>query len=236
MSYNRLGLIGARGFCQEKEMSDDQKKTAIKEFNFKKGILVATLSGIMSACFAFALQAGKGINDASLAAGTNKIWTGLPALVVVLLGGFTTNFIWCVMLNIKNKTGYQYVASHAREEHARQSNANVGEFSRTEAVEMNDVVDLKIPVFEQLSFFPALAGTCWVLSFFILHDGRDTDGKIRFRLLDVAHGEHHHFQHDVGMDFARVERIEQKGAFCLTGGAITTLILSPQSSLASAPI
>ena len=38
------------------------------------------------------------------------IWTGLPKLVVVLLGGFTTNFIWCVLLNIKNRTGYQYLA------------------------------------------------------------------------------------------------------------------------------
>ena len=39
-------------------------------------------------------------------------------LVVVLLGGFTTNFIWCVILNIKNRTGYQYVAAQVRPEHA----------------------------------------------------------------------------------------------------------------------
>ena len=96
------------GFTKEREMPEEEKKV-IKEFNFKKGIWVATFSGIMSACFAFALQAGKGINDASLAAGTNKIWTGLPALVVLLLGGFTTNFIWCVLLNFKNRTGYQYL-------------------------------------------------------------------------------------------------------------------------------
>ena len=81
----------------------------------------------MSACFAFALQAGKDINAASLAAGTNKIWTGLPALPVLLLGGFTTNFIWCVLLNIKNKSGYQYFASHVKQEHAHHGGTGSGE-------------------------------------------------------------------------------------------------------------
>jgi len=74
-------------------------------------IMVAVFSGIMSACFAFALTAGNPINDASLAAGTNPVFQGLPRLIVVLLGGFTTNFIWCVMLNVKNRTGYQYFQS-----------------------------------------------------------------------------------------------------------------------------
>ena len=72
----------------------------------------------MSACFAFALTAGNPIGDASLAAGTNKIWTGLPKLIVVLLGGFTTNFIWCALLNLKNRSGYQYFSSHIHPEHA----------------------------------------------------------------------------------------------------------------------
>ena len=44
----------------------------------------------------------------------HELWQGLPALIVILLGGFTTNFIWCMLLNIKNKTGYQYLASHVR--------------------------------------------------------------------------------------------------------------------------
>jgi len=37
---------------------------------------------------------------------------------VVLGGGFTTNFIWCVLLNLKNRTGYQYLATHVKAEHA----------------------------------------------------------------------------------------------------------------------
>jgi len=42
------------------------------------------------------------------------LWQGLSVLVVVLIGGFTTNFIQCLMLNIRNKTGYQYFSSTAR--------------------------------------------------------------------------------------------------------------------------
>ena len=36
-------------------------------------------------------------------------------LVVVLIGGFTTNFIRCLVLNLRNKTGYQYFTSISRE-------------------------------------------------------------------------------------------------------------------------
>ena len=61
----------------------------------------------MSACFSFGLTAGNPIADASIAAGTTALWSGLPKLVVVLLGGFSTNFVWCVLLNLKNGTGYQ---------------------------------------------------------------------------------------------------------------------------------
>ena len=109
-----IGIAALAGLTKEREMPEAEKKSVIAEFNFRKGLLVATFSGIMSACFAFALTAGNPIGDASLAAGTNRIWTGLPKLVVALLGGFTTNFVWCVLLNIKNGTGYQYAAATLR--------------------------------------------------------------------------------------------------------------------------
>ena len=89
-------------------MSTEQKRASIKEFNLKKGLLVATFSGVMSACFAYGLAAGDPIKQITLRHGTPVLWQGLPVLVVVLAGGFTTNFIWCVILNIRNRTGYQY--------------------------------------------------------------------------------------------------------------------------------
>jgi L-rhamnose-H+ transport protein len=162
-----IGVAALAGLTKEKEMPEAEKKKAIKEFNFRKGILVATFSGIMSSCFAFGLTAGNPIGDASLAAGTDKIWTGLPKLIVVLAGGFTTNFIWCVMLNIRNRTGYQYLATHIRVEHAGEAGAAVG------------ATDLKVPRLGNY-LFSALAGTCWYFQFFFYTMGETQMGKFGF--------------------------------------------------------
>ncbi|MGA2869160.1 MAG: L-rhamnose/proton symporter RhaT, partial [Verrucomicrobiota bacterium] len=138
-----IAIAALAGWTKEARMPVGQKKLSIKEFSFKKGIAVATFCGIMSACFAFALQAGKDINAASLAAGTNKIWTGLPALPVLLLGGFTTNFIWCVLLNVKNGSGYQYLAACVKPEHAHHSGG--GEHSPAAVAAIGTPADLKVP-------------------------------------------------------------------------------------------
>ena len=132
--------------------------------------------------------------------------------MVLLLGGFTTNFIWCVLLNIKNQTGYQYLASHVREEHAHHGGTGGGEHGPAEpAARQPAPADLKIPVLGNY-LFSALAGTTLVFPVFLLHHGRNADGQIRFRLVDAAHGQHHHLQHDVGLDFPRMERLQQEGA------------------------
>lgn len=171
-----IGIAALAGLTKEREMPEEQKKKAIAEFNFKKGILVATFSGIMSACFAFGLTAGNPIADASKAAGTTEIWTGLPKLCVVLAGGFTTNFIWCVILNIKNRSGYQYLASHVKEEHAHHGGLSSGEAATATA---GTLLDLKIPVFANY-LFSALAGTCWYFQFFFYTMGATQMGKYDF--------------------------------------------------------
>src|SRR5437660_2777966 len=109
-----IALAGLAGVYKERTMSPEQQKAAINEFNLKKGVAVATLSGVMSACFAYGLAAGDPIKSLTLKHGTPVLWQGLPVLVVILIGGFTTNFIWCVVLNIRNKTGYQYFRSQSR--------------------------------------------------------------------------------------------------------------------------
>lgn len=60
-------------------MPEAEKKKSIKEFDFKKGLLVATFSGIMSACFSFGLTAGEPIGKASVVAGTDPLWSDCPA-------------------------------------------------------------------------------------------------------------------------------------------------------------
>ncbi|HEY9154499.1 MAG TPA: L-rhamnose/proton symporter RhaT [Opitutaceae bacterium] len=195
-----IAIAAAAGLAKEREMPEEEKKRAISEFNFRKGILVATFSGVMSACFAFALTAGKPIGDSSLAAGTSALWTGLPKLVVVLLGGFTTNFVWCVFLNLRNRTGYQYSAAQIRPEHAHLVAAG-GEHSAPSAESSvgsstgsagGDVdgggapslpsrysVDLNVPLLRNY-FFSALAGTTWYFQFFFYTMGETQMGKYSF--------------------------------------------------------
>jgi L-rhamnose-H+ transport protein len=177
-----IWIAALAGAAKEKEMDAADKKKSVAEFNFKKGILVATFSGIMSACFSFGLTAAEPIAKASVAAGTTELWSGLPSLIVVMLGGFTTNFIWCVGLNIKNRSGYQYLASHARPEHAGLV-ASGGEHGggTSSGPASHSANDLKIPMIANY-LFSALAGTTWYFQFFFYSmghvklGGSDPDG------------------------------------------------------------
>ena len=173
-----IAIAALAGFTKEREMSEAEKKKAIAEFNFTKGILVATFSGIMSACFSFALTAGNPIGDASKAAGTTVIWSGLPKLVVVLLGGFTTNFIWCVMLNIKNRTGYQYFSATVKAEHANHGGKSGSDHGGATVASATGM-DLRVPWFANL-FCSALAGTTWYFQFFFYTMGETQMGKFSF--------------------------------------------------------
>ncbi len=106
-----IAIAGMAGVYKERAASVPVEQSAIKEFDLKKGFLVALISGVMSACFAYGLAAGDPIKALTLRAGTPPLWQGLPVLIVVLIGGFTTNFIWTAYLNIRNKTAHEYLAS-----------------------------------------------------------------------------------------------------------------------------
>ncbi|HTI98343.1 MAG TPA: L-rhamnose/proton symporter RhaT [Dongiaceae bacterium] len=216
-----IGVAALAGLTKEREMPEAEKKKAIAEFNFTKGIMVATFSGIMSACFSFALTAGNPIGEASKAAGTNVIWSGLPKLIVVLLGGFTTNFIWCVMLNIKNRSGYQYLASQIRPEHA---GASVTTTTSGNGGTMALVPDLKIPVASNY-LFSALAGTCWYFQFFFYTMGETQMGKFSFASWTLHMASIIIFSTMWGWIFHEWKGSSKK-AHSLIAGGIITLILS----------
>ena len=107
-----IALSALAGLSKERELPAEAKKESVKEFNFKKGLGVALFCGVMSACFAFGLDAAAPLSELSAAAGTRTLWTGLPKLVVILFGGFTSNAIWCVILNLRNRTGGEYLAAY----------------------------------------------------------------------------------------------------------------------------
>ena len=102
-------IAGLAGIYKERAMPLDAHKSVIKEFDLRKGFLVALISGVMSACFAYGLAAGDPIKRLTVRAGTRPLWQGLPVLVVVLAGGFTTNFVWSVFLNVRNNSGHEYL-------------------------------------------------------------------------------------------------------------------------------
>ena len=106
-----ISVIGYAGALKGRNMTELEKKAAIREFALKKGIIIAIFAGIMSACFNFGFEAGKPIEDIALAHGTNPLFQKNPTLIFILLGGFITNLAYCGYLNIKNKTYRDYFTS-----------------------------------------------------------------------------------------------------------------------------
>jgi L-rhamnose-H+ transport protein len=85
-----------------------------------------------------------------------------------------------VLLNLKNRTGYQYLASHIREEHAHHGGAGSGEHGPAEtAAATGKPLDLKIPVLGNW-LFCALAGTFWYFQFFFYQMGESQMGDYKF--------------------------------------------------------
>jgi L-rhamnose-H+ transport protein len=109
-----ITIIGYAGALKNKNLSEEERKKAIKEFALNKGLIIAVFAGIMSACFNYGFEVGKPINEVARQYGTNDLFLSNPTLIFILLGGFVTNFIYCVYLNIKNKTGKDYFSVDAR--------------------------------------------------------------------------------------------------------------------------
>ena len=103
-----IAIIGYAGSLRARNMTEEEKKAAIKDFALTKGLLVALLAGVMSACFALGLDAGTPIKEAAIANGVEPLYAGLPVILLVTLGGFLTNAAYCIQQNIKNHTGGDY--------------------------------------------------------------------------------------------------------------------------------
>jgi L-rhamnose-H+ transport protein len=104
-----IALCGLAGMSKEAELTEEEKRETIKEFALGKGFAVATASGILSACFAFGLAAGKPIAEVSREMGTRPVFANNAVLVVILIGGFVSNALWCLFLNYRNRSFPDYV-------------------------------------------------------------------------------------------------------------------------------
>ena len=99
-----IAIIGIAGAMKSAALPEEEKKKAVKDFNFGKGIFVALLAGFMSACFNIGLSFGEGL----FLEGTKPIFQTLPATMLVTFGGFLTNAAYCFFQNNKNKTWNDY--------------------------------------------------------------------------------------------------------------------------------
>ncbi|MDO8369069.1 MAG: L-rhamnose/proton symporter RhaT, partial [Saprospiraceae bacterium] len=103
-----IAICGRAGMLKERELDDATKKAGVAEFNLTKGIIVATISGILSACFNFGIEAGKSMAPVAIEHGANPLFQNNVIFVVLLWGGLTTNFVWCMLLNFRNKSFGDY--------------------------------------------------------------------------------------------------------------------------------
>lgn len=153
-----IGIIicGKAGMMKEKQLAkeatDPHGMDTKTEYKFALGMFVSIVSGVLSACFNFGLEAGKPMaelaNELWKAANPNQgnfLYQNNVTYVVVLWGGLTTNFIWCMILNARNKT-------------------------------FGDYTNKKTPLLANY-IFSAIAGTTWFLQFFFYGMGESKLGN-----------------------------------------------------------
>jgi L-rhamnose-H+ transport protein len=152
-----IGIIicGRAGTLKERDLNKaGAAANENKDYKFGLGITVAIISGVLSACFAFGIDAGADMANAANVAwreanhitdSANFLYKNNVTYIVILWGGLTTNFIWCMILNARNKT-------------------------------FSDYTDSKTPLLKNY-IFSALAGTTWFLQFFFYGMGESKLGN-----------------------------------------------------------
>ncbi|MFZ1099949.1 MAG: L-rhamnose/proton symporter RhaT [Steroidobacteraceae bacterium] len=151
-------IVARAGQAKDRELGASGTTSSIAEFDLRKGLLLAVFSGVLSSCFAFGLDAGEPIRKLTLAAGTGQLSQGLPVLCVVLAGGFTTNFLWCLVMIIRNRSAGDLIG--------RAGAASAG--------------NAKSPPLLRNYALCALAGILWYLQFFFYTMGESQMGRFGF--------------------------------------------------------
>ena len=145
-------ICGKAGSMKDKELGGSEIDASGSEFKIGKGLFVAIVSGVLSACFSFGIEAGTSLgivaNDVWKAANPGQgefLFRNNVIFVVILWGGLTTNFIWCFILNIRNKS-------------------------------FGDYTNKKTPLLKNY-LLCALGGTTWFLQFFFYGMGESKLGN-----------------------------------------------------------
>ena len=108
-----IAICGAAGMAKEHDLAAAHVAGRAADFSFTKGLFVAIFAGLMSACMSFGFTAGAPIAELATRNGVADLWKNTPVLVVILAGGFTTNAIWCLFLNVRHRSFGDYIGHTA---------------------------------------------------------------------------------------------------------------------------
>jgi L-rhamnose-H+ transport protein len=179
-----VAVNGAAGLSKEREITAEEKiEAGESDFSFGKGIAVAIFAGIMSSFFAFGLAAGGPIGKIAkaelIADHRLDLWQNLPVLIVVLWGGFATNFIWSVILIVKNRSFRQFTgeAGHNPMRAGHGSGETLVDFDPRDAERKGHIGPRTLAA---NYFFASLAGVIWYFQFFFYSMGQTKMGKYDF--------------------------------------------------------
>jgi L-rhamnose-H+ transport protein len=103
-----IAICGKAGMMKEKELAIEEKSKDVSEFSIGKGLVIATVSGILSAFFNFGIEAGKPMAEEAVRLGHNPLFQNNVIFIIILWGGLVTNFTWCMILNSRNKSFGDY--------------------------------------------------------------------------------------------------------------------------------
>jgi L-rhamnose-H+ transport protein len=183
-------VSGMAGMSKERELTTAQKQQRIGEFRFTRGVCTGVLCGFMSAAMAYGFDAGKPISAIAKASllnhGRTDCWQNLPVLIVILIGGFTTNVLWCVYQNIKNNTIGDYLRTCASEEiegaamTLSSHGSSVPPSSAVAAMACPSSTTTNAVPLVRNYLFCATAGITWYLQFFFYGIGTTKMGKYDF--------------------------------------------------------
>jgi L-rhamnose-H+ transport protein len=179
-----IAVNGFAGYSKEKEVPAGERAAVGElDYSFGKGLAVAIFAGIMSSCFAYGLAAGKPLAVLTraqlLAAHRSDLWQNLPVLVVVLWGGFATNFVWSVILIMKNRSANQFLgAPGINPMGASQATGD----TLTELDPQHPEHSLRLTPAALLRNYTlaALAGVIWYFQFFFYSMGQTKMGRYDF--------------------------------------------------------
>jgi L-rhamnose-H+ transport protein len=179
-----VAVNGAAGLSKENEITPEEKaESGERDYSFGKGVAIAVLAGFMSAFFAFGLDAGKPLAAIArtqlIASGKLDLWANLPVLIVVLWGGFLTNFVWSAILIFQNGSIRQF---------AGEPGLNPMRATATAGDTLVDFDPLDPSTYDRIApstllsnyIFAAMAGVIWYFQFFFYSMGQTKMGKYDF--------------------------------------------------------